>query len=88
MKTYNMVKYNYNYKTSTIKRKSDKCSFHDLNGSYHIGQGTNLAKEDMTYPEKTYMKGSMLHRPKVTSVGGESIMLILLLLPLSGNVLY
>ena len=71
-----------------MKRKSDKSSFHDLNGLYHIGQETNSAKEGMKYPRKAYMKGSMLHRPKVTSVGGESIMLILLLLPLSGNFLY
>ena len=83
-----MTKYNHNNKTSTIKRKSDYCSFHSSNDLYHIGQGTNLAKEGMKYREKTNMKASMLHRPKVTSVGGESILLILLLLPLSGNALY
>ena len=80
-----MTKYN-----SKMKRKSENCSnSQDLNGTPHvkIDSEANIAYERVDNAERVCVKGSMFNRPKVTSVGGESIMLILLLLPLSGNML-
>ena len=73
---------------SKTKRKSDKISVsYELNGLNKSKQipGTDLTQRNMKDPKRTNVNGSLLHRAKVTSVGGESIMLILLLLPLSGN---
>ena len=82
---YKMVKSN-----SKTKRKSDKisvsCELNGLNKSKQI-QGKDLTESIMKDPKRTNIDRSLLHRAKVNSVGGESIMLILLLLPLSGNLL-
>ena len=75
---------------SKIKRKSEKCNVSQgLNVLQHSEQrsATNSIKDIMNDPKKSSVDRSILHRSKVTSVGGESIMLILLLLPLSGNFL-
>ena len=73
------------------KRKSDKISVsYELNGLNKSKQnpGTDLTESIMKDSKRTNVDRSLLHRAKVTSVGGESIMLILLLLPLSGNLLH